>query len=109
MCDMYVESCNILVVYWLNQDPSWYWTDYRVYMGLSMTVRLLADCHCTHALINWLVLRHKRCRVHKPRVPHGLTSQQRLGLANNAQTPRLAQIPNQKVRRAIQTLTGRPR
>ena len=52
------------------------------------------------------------CRVHKPGVPHGLASQQRLGptddVANNAQTPGLAQIPKQQARRAIQSPTGRP-
>ena len=52
---MYVESCMILVVCWLNQDPSWYLMDYRVYMGSSMTVRPLAGCRCTCALINWTV------------------------------------------------------
>ena len=38
---MYVESCMILVVYWIIQDPLWYSTDYRVYMGSSMIVWLL--------------------------------------------------------------------
>ena len=30
-------------------------------MGSSMTVRALAGCHCTCALINWSVLRHEGC------------------------------------------------
>ena len=55
-CDMYVKSCMILVVCWLNRDPSRYSTDYRVYMGSSMIVRPLVDYHCTCALINWTVL-----------------------------------------------------
>ena len=55
-CDMYVELCMILVVCWLNQDPSWYSTDHWVYMGSSMTVRSLVGCHCTCALINWSIL-----------------------------------------------------
>ena len=29
---------------------------YQVYMGSTMIVRLLAGCHCTCALINWMVL-----------------------------------------------------
>jgi hypothetical protein len=37
-CDLYVESCTILVERWLVRDPSWYSSDYRVYMGSSMTV-----------------------------------------------------------------------
>ena len=56
MCDMSVESCMILVVCWLNQDHSWYSTDYQVYMGSSMTVQPLAGCYCTCDLINWTVL-----------------------------------------------------
>ena len=52
----YVESCTILVVCWLNQDPSLYSTDYRVYMGSSMIVRPLMGYYCTCALINWMVL-----------------------------------------------------
>ena len=40
-CGLHVESCMILVVCWIIQDPSWYSTDYRVYMGRSMTVRSL--------------------------------------------------------------------
>ena len=55
-CDMYIESCTILVVCWLNQDPSLYSTDYRVYMGSSMIVRPLMGYYCTCALINWMVL-----------------------------------------------------
>ena len=55
-CDMYVESCTILVVCWLNRDPLWYSMDYWVYMGSSMTVRPLVGCYCTCALINWMVL-----------------------------------------------------
>ena len=47
----------ILVICWLNQDPSRYSTDYWVYMGPSMTVRPLVGCHCTCTLINWSVLR----------------------------------------------------
>ena len=56
MCDMYVESCTILVVCWLNWDPSWYSMDHQVYMGSSMTVRPLTGYHCTCALINWSVM-----------------------------------------------------
>ena len=54
---MYVESCTILVVVIVYREPSWYLTDYRVYMGSSMTVRPLAGCHRTCTLINWSVLR----------------------------------------------------
>ena len=57
ICGMYVESCTILVVVIVYRDPSWYSTDYRVYMGSSMTVQPLAGCHCTCTLINWSVLR----------------------------------------------------
>ena len=64
-CDMYVESCTILVVCWLNRDPSWYSTDYQVYMGSSMTVRPLVDRYCTCALINWMVLLHGLCFLEK--------------------------------------------
>ena len=53
---MYDESYMILVVCWLNWDPSGYSTYYRVYIGSSMTVRPLAGCRCTCALINWTVL-----------------------------------------------------
>ena len=53
---MYVESCMILVVCLLNRDPSLYSMDYQVDMDLSMTVWPLTGCHCTCALINWLVL-----------------------------------------------------
>ena len=49
---MYDLGC-IWIVY---RDPSWYSIDYRVYMGSSITVRPLAGCHCTCALINWSVL-----------------------------------------------------
>ena len=54
ICDMYDLGC-FWIIYW---DPSWYSTDYRVYMGSSMIVRPLAGCHCTCVLINWSVLRH---------------------------------------------------
>ena len=54
-CDMYVESCTILVICLLNRDPSRYSTDYRVYLGLSMIVRPLVGYHCTCALMNWSV------------------------------------------------------
>jgi hypothetical protein len=37
-CDLYVKSCTILVVCWLVWDPSWYLSDYRVYMGSGVTV-----------------------------------------------------------------------
>ena len=50
---MYDPGCMWIV----NRDPSWYSTDYRVYMGSSMTVRPLAGYHCTCTLINWSVLR----------------------------------------------------
>ena len=40
-CGLYVESCTILVVCWIIQDPSWYSMDYWVYMGSSMIVRSL--------------------------------------------------------------------
>jgi hypothetical protein len=41
-CGMYVESCMILVgTLVMIRDPSWYSTDYRAYMGSSMTVWLL--------------------------------------------------------------------
>ena len=49
---MYNLGCMLMV----NQDPSWYSMDYRVYMGSSMTVQLLAGCHCTCTLKNWSVL-----------------------------------------------------
>ena len=59
--------CNMWHVCWIMydlgcmwivyRDPLWYSTDYQVYMGSSMTVRLLVGCHCTCALINWSVLR----------------------------------------------------
>ena len=49
---MYDLDCMLA----MNQDPSWYSMDYRVYMGSSMTVRLLVGCHCTYALINWVVM-----------------------------------------------------
>ena len=49
---MYDVGCMLMV----NRDPLWYSTDYQVYMGTSMIVRLLEVCHCTCALINWLVL-----------------------------------------------------
>ena len=55
-CDMYIESYTILVVCWLNGDPSWYSMDFRVYMASSMIVRPLIGCYCTCALINWTVL-----------------------------------------------------
>ena len=51
---MYDLGC-LWIVYW---DPSWYSTGYQVYMGSSMTVRPLEDCHYTCALINWSVLLH---------------------------------------------------
>ena len=68
--EMYLRTlCNMWHVCWIMydlgclwivyQDPSWYSTDYRVYMGSSMIVRPLASHHCTCALINWLVLRHR--------------------------------------------------
>ena len=50
---MYDLGCMLMV----NRDPSWYSTDYLVYMVSSMTVRPLAGCHCTCTLINWSVLR----------------------------------------------------
>ena len=40
-CGLYIESCTILVVCWIIWDPSWYSTDYRVYMASSMTARSL--------------------------------------------------------------------
>ena len=49
---MYDLGCMLA----MNRDPSWYSMDYRVYMGSSMIVRPLVDCHCTCALINWTVL-----------------------------------------------------
>ena len=49
---MYDLGCMLMV----NQDLSWYSTDYRVYIDSSMIVRPLAGCHCTYALINWMVL-----------------------------------------------------
>ena len=49
---MYDLCCMLMV----NRDPSWYSMDYRVYMVSSMTVRPLAGCYCTCALINWTVL-----------------------------------------------------
>jgi len=68
MNELYLWTlCNMWHVCWIMydlgcmwiiyRDPSWYSTDYRVYMGSSMTVRPLAGCHCTCALINWSVLR----------------------------------------------------
>ena len=68
--------CNMWHVCWIlydlgccksfYRDPSWYSTDYRVYMGSSMTVRPLADCHYTCILINWSVLRHLQPRCVQP-------------------------------------------
>ena len=62
--------CNMWHVCWIvydlgcmwivYRDMSWYSMNYRVYMGSSMIVRPLVGCHCTCALINWLVLWHKR-------------------------------------------------
>ena len=49
---MYDLGCMLTV----NRDPSWYSKDYRVYIGSSMIVWPLTDCHCTCALINWTVL-----------------------------------------------------
>ena len=49
---MYDLDCMLMV----NRDPSWYSTDYRVYMCSSMTVGPLAGYHCTCALINGSVL-----------------------------------------------------
>ena len=41
-CDMYVESCTILVcMLVMIRGPSWHWMDYWVYMGSSMIARLL--------------------------------------------------------------------
>ena len=45
----------------LGSSATWYSMDYRVYMGSSMTVRPLAHCYCTCALINWSVLRQNGC------------------------------------------------
>ena len=67
MNELYLWTlCNIWHVCWIMydlgcmwivyRDPSWYSTDYRVYMGSSMIVRPLVGCHCTCALINWMVL-----------------------------------------------------
>ena len=67
MDELYLWTlCNVWHACWImynlgymlmvNWDPSWYSTDYPVYMGSSMTVRPLAGCHCTCALINWSVL-----------------------------------------------------
>jgi len=67
MKELYLWSlCNVWHVGWImynlgymlivNRDPSWYSMDYRVYMGLGMTVRPLVGYHCTCALINWSVL-----------------------------------------------------
>ena len=53
---MYDLGC-MWIIY---RDPLWYQTDYRVYMGSSMTVRPLAGRHCTCAIINWSVLRQLR-------------------------------------------------
>ena len=58
-CGLYVESCMILVIYWIIWDHSWYLTDYRVYMGSSMTVwslRWLPLYLCSYKLIGWKVL-----------------------------------------------------
>ena len=70
MDELYLWTlCNVWDVCWIMydlgcmwiiyRDPSWYSIDYRVYMGSSMTVRLLAGCHCTCALINWSVIWHR--------------------------------------------------
>ena len=67
MDELYLWTlCNVWHVCWImydlvgilmvNRDPSWYSTDYRVYMGSSMIERPLVGCHYTCALINWLVL-----------------------------------------------------
>ena len=70
MMELYLRTlCNMRHVRWIMydlgclwivyRDPSWYLTDYRVYMGSSMTVRPLTGRHCTCVLINWSVLRQK--------------------------------------------------
>ena len=52
------------------------------------------------------------CRVHKPGVPHGPASQQKLSpaddVANDAQLLGRPEIPKRQARREIQSLTGRP-
>ena len=74
MMEMYLRTlCNMWHVGWIMydlgclwivyRDPSWYSTDYQVYMGSSMTVRPLVGYHCTCALINWLVLWHSPCSL----------------------------------------------
>ena len=70
---MYDLGCMLTV----NQDLSWYSTDYRVYMGSSMIVQPLVGCHCTCALINWSVLlQYRCCSSHRDRSllrsPHSL-------------------------------------
>ena len=55
---MYDLSCMLMV----NRGPSWYSMDYRVYMGSSMTVRPLASCYCTCALINQTLLAASEAR-----------------------------------------------
>ena len=51
------------------------------------------------------------CRVHKPRVPHGPASQQRLdpaaNMVNKHVTHGPAQVPKRQARRAIQSPIGR--
>ena len=48
------------------------------------------------------------CRVHKPGVPRGPASQQRLGPSRQRTTHGRAQVSEQQARRAIQSPTGRP-
>ena len=62
---MYDLGCMVA----MNRDPSWYSTDYQVYMGSSMIVRPLAGYHCTCALINWMVLLHNQPHLVAPHPP----------------------------------------
>ena len=57
--------------------------------------------------LNILNLSNASCRVHKPGVPRGLASQQRLGPSRQCATHGPAQVSEQQARRAIQSPTGR--
>ena len=65
---IFVNWCNMWHVCWImydlgcmltvNRDPSWYSTDYRVYMSSSMIVWPFVSYPYTCAIINWTVLLH---------------------------------------------------
>jgi hypothetical protein len=58
-CDLYVESCMILVVCWLVWNPSWFHRTTGFIWAQVWQFNHFGDCHCTCALINWMVLLHQ--------------------------------------------------